>query len=58
MAEWGKANGQVHGRSSSLEKQVKCTENMGTVLHAAADFAKATHIGREQLAKRDSIRKG
>lgn len=29
-----------------------------TVLRAAADFAHATDVGRGQLAKRDSVRKG
>lgn len=41
-----------------MEKQIKCPESMGTVLHAAADFAKATYIGSGQLTKRDSARKG
>lgn len=58
VAEWGKADGQVHGRANSLGKQVKCAEKGGTVLHAAADFANATYVGRVHLAKRGPIRKG
>ena len=58
VAERGKAGGQVHGRANSLDKQVKYTGKVGTVLRAAADFASATSVGRGQLAKRGSIRKG
>lgn len=54
----GKQVAQVHGRAHSLDKQVKYTEKRGTVLRAAADFANAAYVGRGQLAKRGSIRKG
>lgn len=49
---------QVHGRAHSLDKQVKYTGKRGTVLRAAADFFNAAYVGRGQLAKRSSIRKG
>lgn len=58
MEKWGKANGQVRDRSSSLENQFQYTGKTGTVLHATAGFANATYIGGGQLAKRDSVRKG